>query len=243
MNLMEKRELLYEGKAKKVFATDDGKLVIQEFKDSLTAFNAQKKGSFEGKGAVNLKITSIIFKYLASQGIKTHFVKSLNEKEFLVQKLQMVPLEVVVRNVVAGSLAARFGVAEGLVLEDALVEFYYKKDELNDPMITDDQVVALKFASLDDLKNLKSQARKVNQALKVFFDGIGVTLVDFKLEFGKNETGDIVLADEISPDSCRLWDKKTGEKLDKDRFRKDLGRVQESYELLLDRIIKKWGQS
>jgi phosphoribosylaminoimidazole-succinocarboxamide synthase len=236
MNLT-KAQMLYEGKAKKIFATQDSSKLIQEFKDSLTAFNAQKKGSFEGKGEVNLKITSAIFKFLGQNKIPTHFIERLNDKDMLVEKLKMIPLEVVVRNVAAGSFTARLGVPEGRLLKKPLVEFYFKDDKLNDPLVTDDQILLLDIADENQIAELKKLALQINALLKSLFDRIGITLIDFKIEFGVNEKGQLILADEISPDSCRLWDKVTHEKLDKDRFRRDLGKVEESYKLVCKKII------
>lgn len=240
---VKKGDLLYEGKAKKIFSTSDPKKLIQEFKDSLTAFNAQKKGSFQGKGEINLKITTCIFKFLKARKIQTHFVENIDHQNMIVEKLKMIPLEVVVRNKAAGSFSNRYGIPEGTPLAKTLVEFYYKKDELNDPLMTDDHVLALKLATDSEMKTLKKQALLINKNLKTFFKAVGIELIDFKLEFGKNSKGKIVLADEISPDSCRLWDIKTQEKLDKDRFRRDLGKVEESYALVCEKILNKWGKT
>ena len=240
---MTKAELLYEGKAKKVFRiADEPNLIWLDYKDSLTAFNAQKKGSFAQKGAINCEIASLIFRFLKTHGVKSHWVAHPEPQVMICERLTMIPLEVVVRNVVAGSLAKKSGVDEGAPIEPALVEFYFKNDELGDPFISDDQALYLKcVAQASDLESLKAQARLVNQALQTFFKKIGVTLVDFKIEFGRNAKGEIVLGDEITPDSCRLWDIQTGERLDKDRFRRDLGRVAESYEEVLGRVRKTWG--
>lgn len=238
---MDKKELLYEGKAKKIFATSRPGELIQEFKDSLTAFNAQKKGSFKGKGSINLKITGCIFNYLASKGMRTHLLKILDDQNMLVEKLEMIPLEVVVRNRAAGSFSKRLGVPEGQPLAAPLVEFYYKKDELGDPLLTEDHIEALALAKRFEVSELKEKALLVNKHLKTIFQEIGIDLIDFKIEFGRTVQGQIVLADEISPDSCRLWDSQTSEKLDKDRFRRDLGKVEESYQLVCDKILKKWG--
>jgi phosphoribosylaminoimidazole-succinocarboxamide synthase len=236
-----KGNLIYEGKAKKVFATGEPGKLIQEFKDSLTAFNAQKKGSFKGKGSINLKITSTIFDYLAENGIPTHYVQSLDDTHMVVEKLAMIPLEVVVRNRAAGSMSTRLGIPEGTARKTPVVEFYFKKDELNDPLITDDHVKMLGIADDSELKELREKALNVNSKLKILFAEVGVDLIDFKIEFGKDSQGRIVLGDEISPDSCRLWDSKTQEKLDKDRFRRDLGKVEESYQLICEKIINRWG--
>jgi len=238
-----KTKLLYEGKAKKVFSTSDNLKLIQEFKDSLTAFNAQKKGSFKGKGEINLKITTCIFKYLGTHGVKTHFLKRLDDQDMLVEKLTMIPLEVVVRNKAAGSISARLGIPEGTQLKSPLVEFYYKKDELGDPIVNEDHIAILEAATPPQLAELKKRAFQINKHLQKIFEEVGVDLIDFKIEFGVNDKGEIILADEISPDSCRLWDSKTGEKLDKDRFRRDLGKVEESYRLICDKILERWGKS
>lgn len=240
--MIQKAELLYEGKAKKVYQTSKQEFLITEFKNSLTAFNAQKKGSFEGKGVINLAITTTIFKNLEKNGIKTHFVENISETEMVVKKLSMIPLEVVVRNYSAGSFSTRFGIPEGQSFEQPLVEFYFKNDALNDPLITDDHVLALKIARPAEIKELKEKALRVNNVLKEMFIKADIKLIDFKIEFGKLPNGEIVLGDEISPDSCRLWDKTTDEKLDKDRFRRDLGKVQESYEEVVNRIQKHWGK-
>jgi phosphoribosylaminoimidazole-succinocarboxamide synthase len=238
-----KGKLLYEGKAKKIFSTSDNLKLIQEFKDSLTAFNAQKKGSFEGKGEINLKITTCIFGYLERSGVKTHFLKTLDHQDMLIEKLTMIPLEVVVRNRAAGSISSRLGIPEGSPLKAPLVEFYYKKDELSDPIVTEDHIALLEAATPTQIVELKKSALTINKHLQKMFSEVGVDLIDFKIEFGVNSEGKIILADEISPDSCRLWDSKTGEKLDKDRFRRDLGKVEESYRLICDKILERWGKS
>ncbi|MBK9293984.1 MAG: phosphoribosylaminoimidazolesuccinocarboxamide synthase [Oligoflexia bacterium] len=239
---MKKKDLLYEGKAKKVYLTDKEEFLVTEFKNSLTAFNAKKLGSFENKGVINLSITTTIFKYLEKNGIKTHFVENISNNEMVVRRLKMIPLEVVVRNIAAGSFSSRFNIPEGEAFEKPFVEFYYKNDALNDPLLTDEHVLTLKIANQNEINELKLKALKINQALITMFDKADIKLVDFKIEFGKLGSGEIVLGDEISPDSCRLWDKKTDEKLDKDRFRRDLGRVQESYEEVVTRIQKHWGK-
>jgi phosphoribosylaminoimidazole-succinocarboxamide synthase len=239
----EKGRLLYEGKAKKVFevAGDPTKIWI-EYKDSLTAFNAQKKSSFAGKGGVNSRITSKIYKYFAQQGIPTHWIKDLNERESICEKLEMIPLEVVIRNRLAGSTAKKFGIEEGTSIDRPLCEFYYKNDALGDPFISDDQALLLKAVpSQSVLQELKERGFKVNSALKDFFRAVNLELIDFKMEFGRDSKGQIVLGDEISPDTCRLWDLSTGERMDKDRFRRDLGRVEETYFEVLERINKQWG--
>lgn len=229
--------LLYEGKGKKLFATQNPNEVIAEFKDDLTAFNAQKRSSEDGKGALNCLISSLLFELLAQQGIKSHFIKSLSSTTMLCQKVQIIPIEVVVRNIATGSLSKRLGIEDGLVLPFTLVEFYYKDDALNDPIINDEHCKILGIIDDErDLDFLRDQVRKINAILRDFFDQKGLKLVDFKLEFGKNAQGEIILADEISPDSCRLWDKQTNQKLDKDRFRQDLGDLKSAYEEVLRRI-------
>jgi phosphoribosylaminoimidazole-succinocarboxamide synthase len=235
-------DLLYEGKAKKIFTVQNrSDLLWQEFKNSLTAFNGVKKGEFDIKGQLNRDISAIIFRYLKNHGIRCHYVDALQSNIMITQKLKMIPLEVVVRNKVAGSLQKKFGLQEGIEINPPLVEFYFKKDELNDPFMSDDQVVMLKLLSYDQITKLKSTSLEINKFLKKFFDAIEITLVDFKMEFGLSETGEFVLGDEISPDSCRLWDKKTGEKLDKDRFRHDLGDVKTGYNEVASRIQKNYG--
>lgn len=236
-------ELIYEGKAKKIFSTKDPSVVLQEFKDSLTAFNAQKKGSFPGKGVTNLKIASLVFNYLEQEGIPSHFLGLTDEKTMQTRKLKMINAEVVVRNKASGSLTKRLGIPDGKALSEPLVEFYYKRDDLGDPLLTDDQAVLLGVMNRDEIVEIKKRALKINTALCRFFGEVGLDLVDFKIEFGKNESGQILLADEISPDSCRLWDVSTGEKMDKDRFRQDLGKVEESYKEVASRIQKRWGGS
>jgi phosphoribosylaminoimidazole-succinocarboxamide synthase len=240
----QKAEQIYDGKGKRIFALKGKEgFVLQEFKNQLTAFNAVKKEELEGKGELNCLITSSIFQFLADQGVPTHFVEKLSSTSVVTSKLSMIPLEVVVRNIMAGSTAKKLGIAEGASMEKPLVEFYYKKDELADPFISDDQALLLKTVnSQSELDELKRLGLKVNESLKAFFKACGIKLVDFKLEFGKNEKGQIVLGDEISPDSCRLWDEKTNEKLDKDRFRRDLGQVKEKYQEVWNRIQNKWSQ-
>lgn len=230
--------LLYEGKAKRIYdVVGQPEMVWMEFKDDLTAFNAQKKGSFAGKGQVNLAIAQLIFQQLEKAGVKTHLVSALSASEWLAKKVQIIPLEVVVRNRLAGSTAKKFEIVEGTRLEKPLVEFYYKKDEWNDPFLSDDQALMLKAVpSQKELDELKRRALTVNSCLKQLFAGAGLDLIDFKIEFGFASNGDILLADEISPDSCRLWDVKTEEKFDKDRFRRDLGKVEESYQEVLRRL-------
>ena len=235
---MEKKEQLYEGKAKKVFATDDPALVIVSYKDDATALDGLKKGTILGKGAVNNRMSDFLFSLLEKEGIPTHFVKELNDREALVRKVSIVPLEVIIRNISAGHFASRYGVEEGIVFSEPTIEFSYKNDDLHDPLMNAYHAVALKLATWEEIELIKKYAFAVNDTLKAFWSECGVTLVDFKLEFGKTVDGQIVLADEISPDTCRLWDSKTNEKLDKDRFRRDLGKVREAYEEILARLEK-----
>jgi phosphoribosylaminoimidazole-succinocarboxamide synthase len=235
---MEKSELLYEGKAKKLFAVaGDESKIIAEFKDDLTAFNAQKKSSETGKGALNNEISTIIFKKLEENGIETHFVENLSEIEMLVERVEIIPIEVVVRNVATGSLVKRLGIEDGKVLSPILVEFYYKDDDLGDPIITDDHATMMELASSEELEVLKAKARKVNEILLPFFKEKNLRLIDFKLEFGRDRDGKILLADEVSPDSCRFWDINSGEKLDKDRFRHGIGGIKVAYEEVRNRIL------
>jgi phosphoribosylaminoimidazole-succinocarboxamide synthase len=230
-------KLLYEGKAKKMYATDDPNVIRVVYKNDATAFNGQKKAQFEGKGKLNNTICTMIFELLNEKNIPTHFIGKISDTEQLVQAVSIVPIEVVVRNVVAGSLAKRLGLDEGASLGRTVIEFYYKSDALGDPMINDEHALALKLATEDELAEIRRQAHAVNEVLQVLFDEAGILLVDFKLEFGKlKSSGKIVLADEISPDTCRLWDKKTHEKLDKDVFRRDLADLPETYEKLLSRL-------
>ena len=236
---MEKKEQLYEGKAKKVFATDDPNLVIVDYKDDATAFNGLKKGSIAGKGVINNVMSNHKFQLLEKQGVPTHFVEQLSERETLVKKVSIVPLEVIIRNISAGSFAKRFGVEEGIVFDEPTIEFSYKNDDLGDPLMNAYHAVALKAATREEIETIKSMAFKVNEVMKQYFDSLNVILVDFKLEFGKTADGKIVLADEISPDTCRLWDKTTKEKLDKDRFRRDLGGVEEAYQEIMKRVMGK----
>lgn len=225
---MTKREQLYEGKAKKVFATDDSELLIVSYKDDATAFNGLKKGTIVGKGIINNKMSNLLMQRLENDGIPTHFVEELSERETLVKRVSIVPLEVIIRNISAGSFSKRYGVDEGIVFDSPTIEFSYKNDELGDPLINDYHAIALKLATEEEIETIKKYAFGVNEFLRAFWKECGVTLVDFKLEFGKLSDGTIVLADEISPDTCRLWDSKTGEKLDKDRFRRDLGGVEDA---------------
>ena len=236
---MEKKEQLYEGKAKKVFATDDANLVIVDYKDDATAFNGEKKGTITGKGVINNVMSNHMFQLLEQQGVPTHFVEQLSERETLVKKVSIVPLEVIIRNISAGSFAKRFGVEEGIVFDEPTIEFSYKNEELGDPLMNAFHAIALKAATREEIETIKAMAFKVNEVMKQYFDTLNVILVDFKLEFGKTADGKIVLADEISPDTCRLWDKTTKEKLDKDRFRRDMGGVEEAYQEIMKRVMGK----
>jgi phosphoribosylaminoimidazole-succinocarboxamide synthase len=232
---VEKLEMLYEGKAKRVYSTEDKTYYIMEFKDDATAFNGQKRGTIHEKGIMNNRISAFLFELLETNGIKTHFVKLLSDREMLVKAVKILPLEVIVRNIAAGSLAKRLGLMEGAELKRPVLELCYKNDALGDPMINNYHVLALGIASEEQLKFVEETSLRVNQILKDYFIKKGIILVDFKLEFGIFD-GEILLADEISPDTCRFWDAKTGEKLDKDRFRRDLGNVEEAYKEILSRI-------
>ena len=227
---------LYEGKAKKVFATSDPAYYIVEYKDDATAFNGLKKGTISGKGVINNKMSNIMFRMLESKGIKTHFVEELSDRETLVRTVKIVPLEIIIRNVAAGSFSKRYGVEEGRQLKAPTLEFSLKDDALNDPLINDSHIIALGVATEEELGQIRALAYGVNDALKEFFSGIGVKLIDFKIEAGRLPDGTIILADEISPDTCRFWDAETNEKLDKDRFRRDLGKVEEAYQEIFARI-------
>lgn len=233
---MQKMEQMYEGKAKKVFATDDPNLCIVSYKDDATAFNGKKKGTIEGKGVVNNRMSNFMFQLMEKHGIPTHFVKELNDRETLVKKVTIVPLEVIMRNKAAGSMAKRLGLEEGKELLCPVLEFSYKCDELDDPMVNESHILAAGFATKEDLDTISSMSRKINEIMCEFFASVGVELIDFKLEFGRTTDGQIVLADEISPDTCRFWDINTHEKLDKDRFRRDLGGVEEAYAEMMKRI-------
>ncbi len=236
---MKLSEPIYEGKAKRIYAIpQDENHVLVEYKDSLTAFNALKTGAFDKKGVVNRNITSLIFRYLNRNSIRNHWIRDEEDRFSVVEKLSIIPLEVVVRNVLAGSTAKKLGISEGLILKKPLVEFYYKNDSLADPFVSDDQILMLEIATSEQIAILKHQALLVNAALQSLFFKSDLTLVDFKIEFGKNKNNEIILADEITPDCCRLWDVKTQEKMDKDRFRRDLGQVQESYEEVYKRLMK-----
>ena len=236
---MNKVQQLYEGKAKKVFSTEDPNLCIVSYKDDATAFNGQKKGTILGKGAINNRLTNYFMQLLESKGIPTHFVEEINDTDAVVKKVEIVPLEVIIRNISAGSFAARYGVEEGIVFDQPTIEFSYKCDELNDPLLNTYHALALKLATPEEIATIEKMAFAVNDALKEFWASVGVTLVDFKLEFGRLPDGTIILADEISPDTARLWDSKTGEKLDKDRFRRDLGGVEDAYQEVLRRVLGK----
>ena len=233
---MERKEQLYEGKAKKVFATDDPELLIVDYKDDATAFNGLKKGTIVGKGVINNKMSNRLMAMLEKNGIPTHYVKELSDRETLVKKVSIVPLEVIVRNISAGSFAKHYGVEEGIVFEQPTVEYSYKNDALGDPLLNTSHALALKLATAEEIETIRTYALRVDELLKAFWKTCGVTLVDFKLEFGRLSDGTIVLADEISPDTCRLWDAATGEKLDKDRFRRDLGGVEEAYAEIMHRL-------
>ena len=239
---MEKREQLYEGKAKKVYATDDPDLVIVSYKDDATALDGLKKGTIVGKGVINNRMTNRLMARMEKAGIPTHFVKELSERETLVRRVSIVPLEVIVRNLSAGHFASRYGVKEGIVFPEPTIEFSYKNDELHDPLLNAYHAVALGLASWKEIELIKRYAFAVNDVLKAFWADCGVTLVDFKLEFGKTAQGQIVLADEISPDTCRLWDARTGEKLDKDRFRRDMGGVEDAYAEVMRRLLAHDGE-
>lgn len=234
--MLTKGPQVYEGKAKKVFRTDSDDRFIVQYKDDATAFNGEKKGTILGKGVVNNRMSNLMFRMLEESGIRTHFIEELCDRETLVQAVTIIPLEVVVRNLAAGSMSKRLGIEEGTELLRPLVEFYYKDDALGDPIVTDDQITILGFASAEDLEVLKQAALKVNEVLRQFLLTKNVLLVDFKLEFGRTKSGEIVLADEISPDTCRFWDADTREKLDKDRFRRDLGGVEEAYQEMMRRV-------
>lgn len=227
---MKQLDMLYEGKAKQVFATDDNDLVIIHYKDAATAFNNLKKATIDNKGVLNNRISTIIFKRLAAAGIPTHYVETLNERDQLCKRVEIVPLEVIVRNVIAGSMAKRLGIEEGTPAPQTIYEICYKNDELGDPLINDLHAIAVGAATAEELKTIYDITAKVNKELIDMFTTVGIRLIDFKIEFGRTPDGKIVLADEISPDTCRLWDAKTNEKLDKDRFRRDMGRVIEAYE-------------
>lgn len=228
--------MLYEGKAKKIFKTDDENEFVVYYKDDATAFNGEKKAEIFSKGILNNKISSIIFEKLEKEGIKTHYIKNISEREMLVKKVDILLLEVIVRNITAGSFCKRLGVKEGIVLDEPIFELCYKNDEYGDPLINEDHAVAMKLATREEISHIKNETLKINEVMKKFFLDMNLKLVDFKLEFGKDNDGNIILADEISPDTCRLWDKDTNEKLDKDKFRRDLGDLVKAYEEVLSRM-------
>ncbi len=233
---MIKKELLYEGKAKKVFTCEDPNLLIVSYKDDATAFNGQKKGRIDQKGIINNQMSNYLMQRLEKAGIPTHYVEELSERETLVKKVSIVPLEVIIRNISAGSFAKRYGVEEGVVFDEPTFEISYKNDALNDPLMNETHAIALKLATKEELETIKKYAFAVNEQLRAFWQECGIILVDFKLEFGRDVNHQIILADEISPDTCRLWDSQTKEKLDKDRFRQDLGGVEEAYQQIMNRL-------
>ena len=234
---MEKRELIYEGKAKRVYATDKADEVIVSYKDDATALDGLKKGTIEGKGAINNRMSNYLMTLLEKKGVPTHLVRELSDRETVVKRVSIVPLEVIIRNISAGSFAKRYGVEEGIVFDEPTIEVSYKNDELHDPLINSYHALALGLATKGEIETIKRYAFTVNSVLCEYFLGLGVRLVDFKLEFGRLPSGEIVLADEISPDTCRFWDAKTNEKLDKDRFRRDMGGVEEAYKEMMHRVL------
>ena len=237
MSNIEKKEQLYEGKAKKVYATNDPNLVIVDYKDDATAFNGEKKGTITGKGVINNKMTNFMFKMLEKEGVPTHLVEEISDRETIVKKVSIVPLEVIIRNVAAGSFSKRMGVEEGKQLLCPILEFSYKNDDLGDPFINDYYALALGIATKEEIDTIAKYAFKVNEFMVKFFKGLNIDLIDFKIEFGKTADGTIILADEISPDTCRFWDSTTHEKLDKDRFRRDMGGVEEAYQEIMKRLM------
>lgn len=234
---MQKKEMLYEGKAKKVYATDQPEVYIVSYKDDATAFNGLKKGTIVGKGVVNNRMSNFMFRLLEQQGIPTHYVEELNDRETAVKKVTIVPLEVIVRNTAAGSLSKRLGLPEGTPMKTPVLEYSYKNDELGDPMVNDYHILAMELATREELDEIAAMSFKINALMVDFFKSVGVDLIDFKIEFGKTSDGKIILADEISPDTCRFWDVETHEKLDKDRFRRDLGGAEEAYEEVMRRLM------
>ena len=234
---MEKKEQLYEGKAKKVFATDDPELLIVQYKDDATAFNGLKKGTIAGKGVINNQMSNRLMAMLEKNGVPTHFVQELSQRETLVKKVSIVPLEVIVRNIAAGSFAKHYGVEEGVVFDQPTIEFSYKNDALGDPLLNEYHALALKLATKEEIERIKYLAFTIDEVMKEYFKTLGIDLIDFKLEFGRLSDGTIVLADEISPDTCRLWDSETHEKLDKDRFRRDMGGVEDAYKEVMRRLM------
>lgn len=234
---MKKTVQIYEGKAKKVFATDDPGFYIVDYKDDATAFNGEKKGTIQGKGVINNRVTNHLMKLLESKGIPTHFVEELSERETLVKKVTIIPIEVIVRNIAAGSLSKRLGLEEGVKLASTVLEYCYKDDALGDPMINDYHIAALQLATPAELETISKYSFAINKILSEYLKTAGVELIDFKLEFGRTQDGTVVLADEISPDTCRFWDSRTGDKLDKDRFRRDMGGVEDAYKEILKRLL------
>lgn len=235
---MKQLEMLYEGKAKQVFRTDDPEKIIIHYKDAATAFNNIKKATIENKGVLNNAISTLIFKELHKAGVKTHYIETINERDQVCRRVTIIPLEMIVRNIIAGSMAQRLGIEEGTQPENVIFDICYKKDELGDPLINDHHAVALGAATYEELAEMYAMTAKINEVLKGLFSKMNINLVDFKIEFGRTSDGEIVLADEVSPDTCRLWDATTNEKLDKDRFRRDLGKVREAYEEILARLQK-----
>lgn len=235
---MEKRDFLYEGKAKQIYSTDDAEKIIVHYKDDATAFNGQKKDQIEDKGILNNKISTLIFKYLEKNGVRTHFIETLNERDQLCEKVDIIPLEIIGRNLIAGSMAKRLDIKEGTKPSNQIYDLCYKRDDLGDPLINDDHAVALGVVTYEELEVIYTATKKINQLLTELFLKENIILVDFKIEFGKTSSGEIILADEISPDTCRLWDKDTMRKMDKDRFRRDLGEVKEAYIEILERLTK-----
>lgn len=233
------KEVMYEGKAKQVFQTENPNEVLIRYKDDATAFNGVKKGQILNKGEMNNSITSVLFTMLEEKGIKTHFIRKLNERDQLCKSVEIVMVEVIVRNIIAGSMAKRLGIEEGTIPPNTIMEICYKNDDFGDPLINNHHAVAIGLATYEELNTIFAMTSKINLILTDFFKDLGISLVDFKLEFGRTEDGQIILADEISPDTCRLWDSKTGEKLDKDRFRRDLGNVEGAYKEILNRLVKK----
>lgn len=234
---MEKKEQLYEGKAKRVYATENPEYVIVSYKDDATALDGLKKGTIVGKGVVNNRMSNRMMQLLEKNGVKTHFVEELSDRETVVHKVSIVPLEVIIRNISAGHFASRYGVEEGIVFEQPTIEFSYKNDDLHDPLLNEYHALALKLATREEIDTIKAMAFKVNEVMKEYFLSLNIKLVDFKLEFGRLSDGTIVLADEISPDTCRFWDATTGEKLDKDRFRRDMGGVEDAYKEMMHRVF------
>ena len=234
---MKKLEQLYEGKAKKVFATDDPGVVLVEYKDDATAFNGLKKGTIQGKGVINNRVTNFLMKMLEKNGIPTHYIEEISDRETLVKKVTIVPLEVIVRNIAAGSLSKRLGLPEGTKLKKTVLEYCYKNDDLGDPMVNEYHIAAMGWVSDEDLKKIAEYSFKINQLLSAYLKDLNIELIDFKLEFGKTQDGQLVLADEISPETCRFWDSTTHEKLDKDRFRRDLGGVEDAYQEIMKRLM------